>query len=126
MRDVMVVVAFVGVVVVLLVLTRHRATRQRERAESAEQNALDRGLALLIKDLSRHRDSTPLVPMVPRAPARGARGTPSDAVVVATRLAAIRPVRPSTPSPFAEDEPTTVVSAYIVSTSPTAPVRTRR
>jgi hypothetical protein len=108
----MVVVAFgLGVVVVLLVMARHRATGQRERDESAEQNALDRGLALLIKDLSRNRDSTPLVPMVPT---RGARGTPSDAVVIASRLAAIQPIPPSTPSPFAEDEPTTVVSAYIV------------
>jgi hypothetical protein len=105
--------------VAVLVAYRHvRGVRQRaEAAETADQNALDRGLALLIKDISRHREAPrEMIAPPPRQPIslpprRPARGTPSDAVAVSARLGALAVV----PTGFGDDEdaPTTIARVFV-------------
>jgi len=143
----------VALIAVLAAIHEQRRIKHRPKTAAEDQNALDRGLALLIKDISRHRDaplaaarpiapshSSPLLaprpgPALPLHP-RPARGTPSDAVLIGTRLRALPevPVVPPAPPPdlfdlFDDDDddaPTTLASAYVDSPSPTTPVRVGR
>ena len=146
----------VALIAVLAAIHEQRRLKGRPKTSPEDQNALDRGLALLIKDISRHRDA-PVAPRTTAAPmlaprpgpalrpvSRPARGTPADAVLVATRLRTLPveppvvPVMPSAPPPPApanlfdlfddddDDAPTTLASAYVESPSPTTPVRVGR
>ena len=98
--------------VVLIAIRRRNAADERDAPDAEEQNALDRGLSLLIKDISRDK-AAPITPMAPAllprpaTPPRAARGTtPSDTVQVSRRLDAL----PAAASGFAPDDdaPTTL------------------
>ena len=102
--------ALCGCLALVAILVVYRRARQRaaKEIEAENENALDRGLALLIKDISRHRDAplaarTITLPPLRAMPLRRApRGTPTD--LSTTPL----------PDPLDDEEaPTTISSVWV-------------
>jgi len=88
--------ALCGCLVLAVVVLGYRQlqrARQRAAATAAanEKNALDLGLELLIKDISRHTEPARPMMMSAAPRTRTAQGTPTDVASTRLRVAAIPP-----------------------------------